>query len=497
MVFVGCNQRQCGEFADYLLIYLVNARHIDDRTCLSLFGKFLPDRKGLRNEAAVCDNGAVRSIGHDVHFAVPEGVIAGKIRLVFLFVYDGPPVPAGRHEEIAFCCRYVTDHPVRLVRVARHDHRCPVQAPHEADVIDALVGLAVRPNVEADVGDNGFEIRIVYVIDALLVVYFIDPEHTEISKKCQYPPGGHGPGDRRRVMLLDAALEKIVGVCLRKICRFHGTCEVTIERSDRAPVRYVPVANILQGLAERGAVIDLVRFVVGKRRAGVYRLVKVFAVKAERPLPFSEFPVIFKSVLEAEDGHCLFVFRRVERAAVIFFLVFHKGDAVAHDRVRHDADRIFPVIPRVPQGGIYFLVIVTVCDLDDVPSVGKKILHDILRHDEIDAAADLEPVIIDEDRYIRQAVFARETARLRDLPFLLFAVAHKHVYVGRTGAQPGCHGKTRPCGEPLPQVACRPLYKGDPFHNMAFERTSRSSEKRHDLIDGHVAQACKAGISAR
>ncbi|OPY02094.1 MAG: hypothetical protein A4E61_01422 [Syntrophorhabdus sp. PtaB.Bin184] len=495
MVLVGDDQGQGGELCHHGLVDLVHAGHVHHGEGLSLPGELLSDTQGLRDKPSVGDDGAIRPVRHEVHLSVFEDVVAPKAGFTFLPVHHRPPVAAHADEVIALRRRRVADDPVRLVRVAGNDRLRAVEASRKADVVDALVRLAVGPHIETHVGDRRLQVGGVDIVYALLVVCLVYSENAEIGEEGEHSRRGEGPRDGGRIVLLDASLEKVIGIGLREVGRLDGACQVTVEDADRPALWDVPVAYVLQGLPEGAAVVDLVRFLVCEWRTGIDPEVLLLPGELERPFPFPHFPVIVELVLEPQDGHGLLVLRLADGAAMVLFLVLHEGDTIAHDRVGYDAYRVVN-FARLLQGVVYLLVVMTVY-LDDVPSVGEVVLDDVLGHDEVDAAADLELVVIHEHGYVRKTVLDGQAARLGDLSLLLFSVPHENVCVGRTAAHPGGDGETHAHGQALAEIARRPPYERQTLDHVALEGAARLPEERHHLLDGHVAQAGDARVRPR
>ncbi len=204
---------------------------------------------------------------------------------------------------------------------------------------------------------------------------------------------------------------------------------------------------------------------------------------------------LFVCPVEIDLLKCLCQLFGLERASMIFFLVFHEAHPLAHDGTGKDDIGGCRIFSRLLERSVDLVKIVSV-DLDADKSRGFVFVAQVLRHDIIPAAGYLEHVIVDNDRYIVQAVLSDEPSCLGDLPLLLLTVSHDDKTVHLHVFDPGGYGKSACNGKTLPEIPCSPRHTGDRRLDMTFKDASHPSESLDDLFRVEESPAGQCGVNA-
>ena len=208
------------------------------------------------------------------------------------------------------------------------------------------MSLAVFANVNPDMSDNGLKVCVVNIIQAMHIIDFVDPEHSKVAPEGLNTRCGHRSADDCGVMLHDPCLNKPFRAYLGKVPGLDTRREVTIDHCKRCLCPGIDLSQIGNGFAPGTAVIRLgiiddrlTTDEVGLEQEGICLMLYPGRMKViPHLLVFFEFirlTKLLERIRELFLGEC---------RAMIFCLVFHEGNALAHDRMREDHCRLSHIL---------------------------------------------------------------------------------------------------------------------------------------------------------
>ena len=130
--------------------------------------------------------------------------------------------PAHGDGEISMGLCYISNNQIGLVRISRDDDFIPEEILHHANIVNALVGFSIFTHVKTIMGADELEVRFVDIVEAVLIICFVDAEDAEVSKEREKTESGNGSCNGCCIMLLNSALEEVIWKLFGEPCRFYG-----------------------------------------------------------------------------------------------------------------------------------------------------------------------------------------------------------------------------------------------------------------------------------
>ncbi len=193
----------------------------------------------FRQHVRCCDHAARRSardqhepvgsLARHIDAAVFEDISVAEHGLTIRIEYARGLAATHRYGDVAGYGGGSTHDAVGLVGVGRHYDFPSEQLTEGADVVQALVRLPILAHVYATVRQNELHGRAVDVVETLLVVGLIAPEHPEVGPERKHVADGQGACHGGGVVLPHATLHEALRVLLAEGLRLHRDGQVTVE----------------------------------------------------------------------------------------------------------------------------------------------------------------------------------------------------------------------------------------------------------------------------
>ena len=188
--------------------------------------------------------------------------------------------------------------------------------------------------------------------------------------------------------------------------------------------------------------------------------------------------------------------RRVQEAAVIFFIVFDKRQALAHDGSADDhTRRILGLIGRA-ESVVQRRRVMSV-DAQNLPAVGGVAFRKMQRQNRVDIAAALQAVIIHKRGERAELVFRGQRHRLGDLALVVFTVSHKDERVAGIALRFCGQRHAAADGQALSQTAAAPIHAARGRGGVALIPPRNAAVFPEQRIARDITHSRKHGIHSR
>ena len=146
-------------------------------------------------------------------------IVRWLIRLQTQKDWDWRSAHRDKEIPIGFC--HISNNTVGLVRVCWDNDFISKEILHHSNVVNALVGFPIFTHIQAIMGADEFEVRLIDVIETMLIICLIHTEDSKICEEREKTKSGDGSCDGGSIMLLDPSLEEMIWKLFGEPCRFH------------------------------------------------------------------------------------------------------------------------------------------------------------------------------------------------------------------------------------------------------------------------------------
>jgi hypothetical protein len=189
--------------------------------------------------------------------AISKFVGGAKQGLSFLGEEDRDGRSAHGDEEIPMGLGHVSNDAVGLVRICRDNHFISEEVLYHSKIVNALMGFSILTHIQAIMGANEFEVRLIDIVEAMLIICLIHAKDAEVGKEREKTESGDRSCDGSGIVFLDSSLEEMIRKLFGEPCRFHRGSQVTIEDREgkRGALSDIGLGDIDEGISEGTSIV--------------------------------------------------------------------------------------------------------------------------------------------------------------------------------------------------------------------------------------------------